>query len=150
MARPQAVDAAKRRRYPDRAAGIGAQREVHVTRRHHRGRARRRAAGNAARRVGVDRRAVVKILADHAVGEFLGDGLARHGRAGVEQHLHHRRVVSGRLVGFEPFGVAAAGDAASDVDDVLHRKGQTRQRAVCRALDAQIGVAAKAGNLFAE
>ena len=89
MRRPDAVKAAKARRHAHRAAGIGAEREIAGPGGHGRGRSARRAAGHAAGRRRVHRRAVMRVLAQDAERDFVGDGLADHRGAGIEQGLHH-------------------------------------------------------------
>ena len=96
--------------------------------------------GNAARRVDVDRRAVVRVLARQAPRHFLGVGLADEVRAGVEQQLHRGRRARRRPVRAQPVGTAEAGPLAGDVVDVLHGEGEARERPARRALHFDVGV----------
>ena len=138
--RPDAEDAVQGGRNPHRAAGVAAQRKIDHAVANRRGRAAGRAAGNPVGRHRVARRTIVEVLTVEAEGEFIGDGLAQHIRAGVEQRLHHGRMARGRLMGGEPIGIAAASHPAGDVEDVLHRKGQALQRAARGAGDSKIAV----------
>src|SRR5512134_1089913 len=74
MGRPQAVKPAERGRHADRAAGIAAECEVAHLGRDRRGRAARRAAGDAIRRAGIHRLAVMGVPAEHAVEELVANG----------------------------------------------------------------------------
>ena len=84
MGRAQAIEPAIAGRNPNRTAGIGAKRQVDQAAGHRRSRAARGAAGDASRRVGVGRRAVVGVLAIEAEGKFIGDRLANQVRARAE------------------------------------------------------------------
>src|SRR3546814_11590669 len=77
----------------------------------------------------VGRRAIVEVLAVQAVGQFVGDRLADQLGAGREQRLDRRRMARCRRMAPGPVRVAAAGDEAGDVEDVLGGEGETGARA---------------------
>jgi hypothetical protein len=106
-------------------------------------RAAGRAAGDAPGRVYVHRRAVVRILAREAPGQFVGVGLADEMRARVEQPLNDRRRLRRGPVGAQPVGAAEAGPVACDVVDVLDRELEPHEWPVRRALDLDVGMAAE-------
>ena len=122
-----------------RAAAVGADREVDELARHRRGRSVRRAAGDAARRVDVDRRAVVHVLAGQAVAELVAVRAPDHVGPGGQQALHRLRRARRRRVGGEPVRVAEAGAVALDVEQVLDREGEARERPLARACRAPRG-----------
>ena len=70
------------RRQTNRAAAIGAEREIHQAAGNRDRRSARRPAGNPARRARIGRRAVVHVLAVEAVRHLVGVGLADHCGAG--------------------------------------------------------------------
>src|SRR3546814_8984038 len=76
-------------------------------------------------RVHVGRRAIVEVLAVQAVGQFVGDRLADQLGAGREQRLDRRRMARCRRMAPGPVRVAAAGDEAGAVEDVLGGEGET-------------------------
>ena len=90
------------------------------------------------------------ILAGQTGRQFFGNGLANEARTSVKQNLDTWRGRRCRLVTSQPVGIATAGDVAVDIDDVLGRKGQTRQRAVGGAalctIDAKMAVRHECAN----
>ena len=131
------------RRQTNRAAAIGAEREIHQAAGNRDRRSARRPAGNPARRARIGRRAVVHVLAVEAVGHLVGVGLADHAGASGQQALDCRGSPRCGRMGFEPDRVAVAGAMAGDVEHVLDREGQAAQRAFGRAGKLDVGVAAK-------
>ena len=138
-----AEDPAEARRQAHRAAGVAADGKVHHAGGDGRSRPAGRAAGDAPRRVYVHRRAVVRILAREAPGQFVGVGLADEMRARVEQPLNDRRRLRRGTVGAQPVGAAETGPVARDVVDVLDCEREPQERPVRRALDLDLGIAAE-------
>ena len=129
MRRPEAEQPATACGHPNRAAGVGAEREIHQSRGHCRGRAGGRAAGNAVRTGQVQWRAVMRVHAFEAEGELVGDGLAGEFRTRREELLHGRRRSRRGRMRPQPVRIAAAGDVARDIDQVLDRKVEAAQPA---------------------
>ena len=73
------------------------------------------------------------VLPGEAVGELVGQRLAHHPRAGVEQALDRRRGNRGRFVGVEPFRAAEPGRVTRDVEDVLDGEGAAFERPLAAA-----------------
>ena len=117
---------------PHRAAGVRPQREIHQPGRDCRGRPAGGAAGETVRRGGVDRGAVPDILAGQAIGQLYRLGLADQVGAGLQQAGHHRRGGRRHAMGSAPIRVAVGGDLAGNVEQVLHREGQSAQRPLGR------------------
>jgi len=119
MRRPDAVKAAKARRYAHRAARIGAKREIAGLGGHGRGRSARRAARHAAGRRRVQRRTVMRVLAEKCRATLRRLLVLPDDRgAGIEQGLHGP-CVTGRRGGERgqsglPPPVRHAGHARSD------------------------------------
>src|SRR5690242_14814596 len=80
------------------------------------------------------------IGAAHTVEEFIADGLAGDGRAGVEDFLHRGAAARRRGVRGEPVRIAAAGALAYDIIHVLHHRAQPGERPARRALDWRLEV----------
>jgi hypothetical protein len=85
----------------------------------------------------------VEVLAVEAEGELVGDGLADHVRAGIEQLLDSRGVRGRRRMARQPIRIAATGHAAGDVEDVLGGKGKALERAARGAVDFEVTVRAE-------
>ena len=119
--------AAQRRRGADTRAGVGAQGQRQMTRGHRRRRARRRAAGDARRVVGVAGRAVGGDVAGGAVGELVGVQLRDDDRSCLAQPRDDRGVGL-RWRGVGEHVRAGAGGQARDVEQVLHPDGHPVQR----------------------
>src|SRR5438270_5753556 len=81
--------------------------------------------------------AVERVLPENAERHLVGDRLADQIGAGIEQSLHGPGVAFGNRVGARPIRVAAAGRMASDIEQILRRKGQSGERAAGAALDAK-------------
>ena len=79
------------------------------------------------------------VLAEDAAREFVGDGLADHGRAGIDQLLHYPGVVFGGPVSGQPVRVPASGHVTRDIENVLGRKREAGQWPAVGA--GQVGVA---------
>ena len=135
MRRPDSVEPAETRRHAHRAAGVGAEGGVANSGGNRGGRARGRAARHMARGARVCGRAVERVLAEDAERNFVGDGLADKGRAGVEQGLHRPGMPLRHLVGARPVGVAAAGRIPCDIEQILAGKGQTGELSARSPLD---------------
>ncbi len=135
VGRAQAVQPAKCGRHPHRAAGVAAEREVAGASRGGRCRAARRAAGNPARRVRIDRRAVMGVDAGHAEEELVAHRLADDGGSGVQDPADGCGIRRGRRLRGQPVRIAAAAALAGDVVHILDRRGQPGQRAVRGACD---------------
>ncbi len=131
IARLDPGEVAKRRRTAHRAAGIGADRAGHKTRRHRRAGAARRAARHVAGVPRVARRWPRQVIARAAEREFPGGELAhQHATAGVEPlddvgiGLRHMVLAQFRMPG---------GQDAGGLDDVLQRVGDAVHRAAALA-----------------
>ena len=140
-----AIEPAERGRHPDRTAGIAADRDIAGAGSRRRCRAARRAAGQAAGRARIVRRAVMRVDAGDAVEEFVADGLAGDGGAGIEQLLHDACVLRRGRLRCEPVRIAAAGALAFDVIHVLDRDGQPGERAGLRAANRRLQVVRNEG-----
>ena len=99
IGRLQAEDAAERRRHPDRAVGVGAQRDRHQAAADRAAGAAGRAAGHPRRIVRIARRAVMHVLAGEVVGVFAHVERADQHRAGGFHPLDQRGVARRRLQG---------------------------------------------------
>src|SRR6185312_14239535 len=77
----------------------------------------------------------MRVRAAHAVEKFVTDRLARNRGSGVEDLLNWRTIASGRLVGCEPFGAAAAGAFARDVVHILDHCDQPAERTTFGTFD---------------
>jgi hypothetical protein len=62
--------------------------------------------------------------------DLVRDGLARDAGPGIEQDLDRPGMAFGRRMAGRPIGIAAAGDMAFDVEQVLDREGQPGQRPI--------------------
>ena len=120
-------DPAQRGGLADRAARVGPERQGGEPGRHRRGRAPRRATGDAARVMGVVGRPEGGVLGGRPHGELVEVGLADHDGTGGPQARHHGGVV-GRVPPFEDPRRARGGDAAR-AQVVLERDRHPRQRA---------------------
>ena len=118
--RLQPDDAARGRRQPDRAPGVGAQSEVAEARRERRGAAGARAAGRTTRPRGVVAHAEQLVVAEHAPGELRQVRLADDHGTRVERALDDGRVRLRHVIGEQARAVRRA--HARDVDQVLHRR----------------------------
>ena len=104
-------------------------------------RAGRRAAGQAAGRARIHRRAVMRVGAGHAVEEFVAHRLAGDGGAGVEEFLHRRAVFRrGGLMRREPFRIAAAGALAGDVVHVLDHAVRPASGPIAAPVDRRLEI----------
>ena len=128
IGRLQSKNSAKRRRHPDRAVGVRAQRHRHQAAADRAAGAARRAAGHPRHVMRIARRAVMHILAGEVVGVF----------AHVERADQHG---AGRLHALDQGGVArrrlevavdlrsGAGRKPLHVEQVLHRERHAGERA---------------------
>ena len=124
----QAEHAAERGRDPDRAVGVGAERERHEARRDRRARAAGGAAGHAIERMRVARGSVMDVLAREVVGVLAHvEGADKH-RAGSFEAAHERAVALGRRAFAIDLG-AGPGRKAGYVDEVLDRERNAGERA---------------------
>ena len=126
----EADDAAIRGRTDDGAGGLRAQRERHHVVGHRRG----RAAGRTAGRMGL----VARIARGPAVGgEFGGDGLADHDRAGASAQRHRGGIQAGMMAFVDGRAVARAGRRCRTG---LSRRWASVQRTAQRALVELLGI----------
>ena len=128
VGRLQSEDSAERRRHPDRAVGVGPQRQRHQAAADGAAGAARRAAGHPRHVMRIARRTVMHILAGEVVGVF----------AHIERADQHR---AGRLHALDQGGVArrrlevaidlrsGAGRQPLHVEQVLHRERHAGERA---------------------
>ena len=126
--RPEAEDAAERRRHPDRAVGVGAERERDQARGDRRRRAARRSARDPRRIVRIAGRAIMRVLGREAERVLIHVEGADEDCAGRGQPPHERRILGRR----RPVAVdvrAGDGGQASDVVEVLDRERDAGQRA---------------------
>ena len=128
VGRAHPVDPAEGGGHADRAAGVGSQREIANTGRDRRGRAARRASRDATAGAHVDRRPVMRVLARQAVEELVTHRLADDGGAGVKQRRDRLRVLRGGPLLREPLRAAAARARPGDVEGVLDRGREPRER----------------------
>ena len=70
----------------------------------------------------------------------LGDGLADHVGAGVKQRLHGGRVRHRRPMARQPIRIAASGDPAGNIENVLGCEGQALQRTIGRPGNLEIAM----------
>ncbi len=113
----QAIDAAQRRRLPDRAPRIAAQADGGQARGHHRRAAAAGPAGDPRPVPGIQSRAVSAALAGAAHCKFVHVGLAHHHRARREEALHGGGGVGTDVVFQHP--ASASGARARQVEVVL-------------------------------
>ena len=113
-------------RLPDRAAGVGADRDRRLERRDRRRRAAAGAAGDAVEVPGVVGRAEGRVLGRAAHGELVHVRLAEDHDPGLAQAAHDRRVVR-RPPALEDARAAGRGHALGG-DDVLERERHAGQR----------------------
>ena len=92
VGRLEAEHAAQRGRHPDRAVGVGAERERHQAAGDRRARAAGRAAGHAVEIVRIARGAVMDVLAGEVVGVFAHVERADEDGAGGFEPLDQGRV----------------------------------------------------------
>ena len=123
-----------------RTAGIAAKRKVAQSRAAGGGRARRRSSRQAAWRTRIQRRAVMRVGAAHAVEEFIANGLAGDGRSRVEDFLHRRAMMRGGRLSCEPVRTAAACAFARDVVHVLDHRVQPGERSARRTFDRRFEI----------
>ena len=141
-------DAVLRRAQPDqaaegcgdahRAAGVGTGGNVGKTPGDCSDRAGRGTAGHAAGRGRIDRMRKMHVLAKHRESQFLCLGLAGESRAGVEKLLHRGGCRRRRTCLGEHVRVAASGDVACNVENVLHAERKARQRAGSRMRNGDV------------
>src|SRR5208337_302023 len=95
--------------------------------------------GGAARhpvgRPAVDRRAEERVLADDTERDLVGDGLADQCRSGIEQALDRPGMPRWYRVRARPVGIAAAGRMTGDIEQILGRKSEARERPARPPLD---------------
>src|SRR4029077_17681016 len=137
------VDAAIACRYAYRPAAVGAEREINEPARYRGCRPARRSARNAPGSPGIDRRAVVHVLAVDAVGHFIAVGLANQAGSGGEQALDSRRSALCGWMGLEPAWVAVASAISGDIEHVLDGEGAAKQWAGWDAFESNVLVVAE-------
>jgi hypothetical protein len=128
VGRPEAEQPARRRRDPDRAAGVGAEADVGEAGRDRGRRPGRRPAREPAGVLRVQRCPALAGIADQRPGELVELGQARHRGARRQQPRHRRRGAGARPVRRAPPGMPERGRPARDGDHVLDRDGQAVQR----------------------
>jgi hypothetical protein len=128
VGRPHPVEAAECRGEADGTARVGAERKIRLARGNRHGGAAGGATGQPVGCCRVDRRAVVRVRAFEAEGEFVGDGRPDKGSTRGEQSCNGLRVGRRGVMRREPVGIAAAGGASRHVDEILHGEGQAGQR----------------------
>ena len=123
-------------RNPDRAAGVGTQRQGHHAAGDGRRAAGAGAAGYATAVPRVARRTLQRAVAGRAVGEFVGQGLADNHRPGLAQALYALRITTWLM----PFEMrrAIGGDVVEGVDIVLDCHRYALQRPQVNALGKQL------------
>ena len=127
--RSQAPDAAVARRDADRAAGVGAEREIDQAAGDGGGGAAGGAAGHTIGGGRVERRAVEMVFTEQAEGDFVGDRFAFAPRTGGQQLLDANGVNGGGRMRGKPGWIAAAGAMAGDVDQIFDGERETIERA---------------------
>ena len=143
MGRAHAEDAAIASGQAHRSAAVAAQREVHQPARYRRGRAIRRATGYPAWGGRIDRRSIVAVLAGQAVGQLVGQCLADHARAGIEELLDSDRRLACRRMAAQPVGMPEAGPVAGNMKQILGAEREAGQGAVLGACQGHVVIAAK-------
>ncbi len=133
MGGAQAIKPTERRRHADRAARVGAQREIAHGSRNRRGGPAGRSAGHVAASARVHRLAVMRVGAEQAVEELIADGDAGAGRTGLKQPRDRGRRLTRRVCMLIEVRIAVGDLASRDGEHVLDGKGEPFERAVARA-----------------
>src|SRR5213594_2159496 len=144
---PNAVNATKARRRTHRTTGVAAQGEIDQPAGDGSRRTAGRAAGNASRRVNVDRCAIVSVFPGQAKSQLVAVCLPHKIRSSIKQDLHGWRHPRCRAVRGQPVRAAKTGLVADDVIDILDAENQVCQRADARAFRSDMSVSAEGSKI---